>query len=96
MQRVRFAIDDAIALLDRGAADRLREMALAGARRAEEERVFALADEAGGGELVEQRAIHLLVEVEIEAVERAIGIAEAAPVCGAGQRAGLAGAAVRR
>ena len=52
-QRVRFAIDDAIALLDRGAADRLGEMALAGARRAEEEGVFALADEAGGRELVD-------------------------------------------
>ena len=41
-ERVGLAIDDAIALLDRGAADGLREMALAGARGAEEERVFAL------------------------------------------------------
>ena len=30
-----------------------------------------------GGELVDERAIHLLVEIEIEAVERAIGIAKA-------------------
>ena len=52
-------------------------MALAGAGRTEEERVFALGDEARGGELVDQRAIHLLVEIEIEGVERAIGIAEA-------------------
>ena len=52
-QRVGFTIDDAIALLDRGAADRLREMALAGARWAEKERVFALADEAGRRELVD-------------------------------------------
>ena len=76
-QRVRFAIRDAIALLDRGPADRLCEMAFAGARWAEEERVFALADEARGRELVQQRPIHLLVKVEIETVERAIGIAEA-------------------
>ena len=74
---MRLAIDDAIALLDRGAADRLGEMALAGAGRAEEERVLALLDEAGGGEVVDQRAIHLLVEIEIKAVERAVGIAKA-------------------
>ena len=53
MQRVGFAIDDAVALLDRGAADGLRQMAFAGAGRAEEERVLALADEAGGRELVD-------------------------------------------
>ena len=35
-QRVGLAIDDAIALLDRGAADRLGEMALAGAGWARE------------------------------------------------------------
>ena len=34
-------------------------------------------DEAGGGELVDQRAVHLLVEVEIEGVERAVGVAKA-------------------
>ena len=56
---------------------RLREVALAGAGRAEKERVFALADEAGGGQFVDERTIHLLVEIEIKAVERAIGIAEA-------------------
>ena len=60
-------------------------MALAGARRPEEERVFALLDEAGGGELVDQHAIHLLVEIEIEAVERAVGIAEAGELVASGQ-----------
>ena len=45
-QRVRLAVEDAVALLDRGAADGLGEVALAGAGRAEEERVFALRDEA--------------------------------------------------
>ena len=51
-------------------------MALAGAWRAEEERVLALADEAGGGQLVDERAVHLLVEGEIEAVEGAVRVAE--------------------
>ncbi len=74
---VRLAIPDAIALLDGGVAEGLRQMALPGAGRAEEERVFALLDEAAGGQLVDERPIHLLVEIEVEAVERAIGIAEA-------------------
>jgi hypothetical protein len=72
-----FAIDDAIALLDRGAPDGLREMALAGAWRAEQQGVLALLDEARGGELVDQHAVHLLVEVKIKGIERAIRIPEA-------------------
>ena len=36
------AVEDAVALLDRGEADRLGEVALAGAGRAEEERVLVL------------------------------------------------------
>src|SRR5688572_4260602 len=51
-QRVRFTIGDAIPLLNRRPADRLREMALAGAWWAEEEGIFPLADEAGRRELV--------------------------------------------
>ena len=34
-------------------------------------------DEAGRGQVVDERAVHLLVEIEIEGVERAIGIAKA-------------------
>ena len=45
--------------------------------RAEKERVFPLRDEAAGRELVDQRPVHLLVEIEIEGIERAIGIAKA-------------------
>ena len=59
---VRLAVDDAIALLDRGAADGLGEMALARTGRPEQERVFALGDEAGGGELEDERSADLLVE----------------------------------
>ena len=56
---------------------RLREMTLPGARRSEQEDVLALQDEAGRRQVVDQRAVHLLVEIEIEGVERAIGIAKA-------------------
>ena len=54
---VRFAVDDAVALLDRGAADGLGEVALAGSGRTEQEGVLALGDEAGGGELVDECAV---------------------------------------
>ena len=57
--------------------DRLREVALAGAGWAEEERVFVRGDEAAGGELEEAGAVHLLFEVEVEDVERLARIAEA-------------------
>ena len=58
---------------------RLREVALAGAGRSEEERVLVLADEARGGELEDERAVHLLVEVEVEGVERPARGRESAP-----------------
>ena len=45
-QRVRLAIDHAVPLVDRGAAEGLREMTLAGARRAREKGILALQDEA--------------------------------------------------
>jgi hypothetical protein len=45
-QRVRLAVDDAIALLDGRVSDRLGEMALARAGRAEKERIPTLSDEA--------------------------------------------------
>jgi hypothetical protein len=48
----------------------------AGAGRTEEEDVLALGNEACGGELVDERAIHLLVEIEIKGVERALGVTE--------------------
>jgi hypothetical protein len=52
-------------LLNGGAADRLSEVTLPGTRWAEKQRVFALGNETSGRELVNQGAIHLLVEVEI-------------------------------
>jgi hypothetical protein len=75
-QHVRLAVEDAVAVMDEGAGEGLREMTLAGAGRAEEDRVLALAEETAGGELEDEAAIHLLVEVEVEAVERLVGVAE--------------------
>ena len=43
----------------------------------EEEGVFALRDEARRRQFVDERAVHFLVEIKIEGVERAVGIAEA-------------------
>ena len=76
-QDVGLAVEDAMALLDRGAADGLREMALAGAGQPEKEGVFAPLDEAAGGEFEDEGAVHLLVEVEVEGVEGLAGVAEA-------------------
>src|SRR5882724_3352615 len=66
-QDMRLSIDDAVALLDRSAADGLGEMTLARARRTEQQHVFALTDKTRGCEIVDERAIHLLVEIEIKA-----------------------------
>ena len=76
-QHVRLAIEHAIALLNGGLADRLRQVALARAAGAEKQRVFSLGDEAAGGEIEDQAAIHLRIEGEVEVVERPVGIAEA-------------------
>ena len=68
-QCMRLAIHHAVALQDGGAPDRVREVTLAGAGRPEEEDVVALGDEARGGELVDERPIHLLVEIKVKGVE---------------------------
>jgi len=64
-QRGRLPVNDAVALLDRRTADRLSEMTLAGAGRSEKEYVLTLADESGGGDLEDERAIRLLVEIKV-------------------------------
>ena len=68
-QRVGLTVDDALALQNGGTANRLCQVALAGAGRAEEEDVLALGDEARRGELVDERAVHFLVEIKIKGVE---------------------------
>src|SRR5438105_4004420 len=71
-EHVRLAVEDAKALLDRSTPDRLCEVTLAGARCSEEERVFVAVDELAGGEVEDERAVHLLVEAPVEGIERAI------------------------
>jgi hypothetical protein len=61
-QHVRFAIQHTIALLNGGLPDGLREMTLAGAAGAEEQRIFALADESARSQIEDHAAIHLRVE----------------------------------
>ena len=83
---VRFAVEDAVALLDCGAPDGLGEVTLARTGLADEQNVFALGDEACGGELEDERAVDLLVEGEVEAVERAVGVPESGLLVPGGRR----------
>ena len=57
----------------------LGEMALARTGRTDQECVFALGDEPRGGEFEDEGAVDLLVEGEVEAVERAVGVAKPRP-----------------
>jgi len=82
---MRLSIDDAVALLDCSAADGLGEMTLARARRTEQQHVFALTDKTRGCEIVDERAIHLLVEIEIKAVEGSVCVAESGQLEAAGE-----------
>ena len=52
---VRFAVEDAVALLDGGAPDGLGKMTFPGTGLADQEDVLALGDETGGGELKDER-----------------------------------------
>jgi hypothetical protein len=76
-EHVGLAVGDGPALQDDGVSDGLGEVALAGAGRAEEERILGRGEEVSGGEVEDQGAVHLLVEVEVEAVERLALVAEA-------------------
>jgi hypothetical protein len=49
----------------------------------EKQGVFALADEGAGGQIEDQAAIHLGVELEVEVVQSLVGIAELRLLCGA-------------
>jgi hypothetical protein len=73
---VRFAIQHFVALLNGALADGLRQVALAGSARAEKQRVFALVDECGGGQVEHQTAIHFRIEVEVEVIQSPVGIAK--------------------
>ena len=55
----------------------LGEVALVRTRRPQEEPVLVLGDETAGGELEDEAAIHLLVELEVKGAERLAPVAEA-------------------
>src|SRR5439155_26252282 len=85
-------VQHAMALLDERVAECLGEMTLARAGRAEEDDVVALGEEAAGGELEDEVAVHLLVEGEVEAVEGLVGVAKLGLLEPAGEEAvGAAG-----
>ena len=63
---------------------------LARTGRAEKQSVFALGDEAGGGELEDEGAVDLPVEGEVEAVEGAVGVAESGLLVAPGEQPVLA------
>jgi hypothetical protein len=71
------ALEHPVALLDHREADRLRKMALPGAGPAKEQSVGMLGNPARGGELEDEGAVHLLVELEVEAVQALADVAEA-------------------
>ncbi len=87
---VRFSIDDAVSLLNRRMTDRLREMTLARAGRSEKQHVLPLADEARRREVVDHGAIHLLVEIKVKGIERALGVSKACELVAALEQAVLA------
>ena len=75
-QDVGLAVEDAVSLENGGHADGLGEVALTRTGRAEKQAVLAVIDEVGGGKLEDGAAVHLLVEVEVEAVESFVGLAK--------------------
>src|SRR5580693_7078518 len=74
---MRFAVQHAIALLNRRLTNGLRQVTFASTSGAEEQRVFAPADECRGGQIEDQTAIHFWIEGEVEVIQSAVGVAEA-------------------
>jgi len=72
------------------AADGLSDVTLPRTGRADQQRVLALSDESGGGELEDESAVDLAVEGEVEAVERAVGVPESGLLGAPGEEAVLA------
>jgi hypothetical protein len=73
---VSLAIEDAVALLDDGEADGLRQVALVGAGRPEQQGVIVLRDPASGGQFEDEGPVQLLVE-EVKGVQALAGVPEA-------------------
>src|SRR6476660_3336832 len=69
-QCVCLTIEHTIALLDGGQSDGLSQMTLSGAGWSEKQSVFVTGDEIGSSQVEDEAAVHLLVEIEIEVVQR--------------------------
>lgn len=72
------------------------EVAPGGAGRPGKKRVFALVHKSRGGDIVDRRTVHLLIEIKIKAIARGGARRYVGPTvrCGV-QRGGLACVAVR-
>src|SRR5271156_586357 len=66
---VSFAIQHAVALQDDGVSDGLCAVTFAAARRAEEQGILALSDPVRSGQVEDQTAVHLGIELEVEVIE---------------------------
>ena len=75
-QDVRFAIEHTIALLDDRVSDGLGTVALAASSWAKKKCVFAPSDPGGGGQVEDQTAVHLWIELEVEVIELLVCVAE--------------------
>ena len=75
-QGMGLAVDHPIALLDGRLSDGLGKMTLPAAGWTEKQSVFMAGDEGAGGQIEDQTAIHLLVEIEVEVVEGPLWIAK--------------------
>ena len=75
-QDVRFAVDHPIPLCDHCLSDSLSQVTLTGAGWTQKQSIFMARHELSGGQIENQAPIHLLVEIEIEVVERFLWITE--------------------
>src|SRR5262249_26558055 len=73
---MRFTVDDPITLVDDGLPDRLGQVTFAGTGRTQKKGVLMASDERCGRQIEDQAAIRLLVEVEIEVIERHLRVAK--------------------
>ena len=67
---MRLTVDHPLALADDRLSDGLDQVGFPGAGRAQKQSVLMMGDERGRRQIEDRAPIHLLVEVEIEVVER--------------------------
>src|ERR1700691_4744810 len=75
-QDVRFAIQHAIALLDDSVPVGLCAVTLTASTRTKEQCVLPPSDPCGGGQVEDQTAVHLWVELEVEVIQLLVWVTE--------------------